>query len=190
MRVREMKALKVGDKVKLKLGDVEEMREHGINVGLVKRAIEGNPIVLVTEEFSTDGTVRIYHKLLGHYYFTKTWLEVYKPDAEIGSLAYAGVKAIEVTAEEPHPLAEVLTWVAQGKQVEYRLTYSQDWKLLDTSKHFSFFADFEYRPYTKPEEPEYYWAYINPDFTCSVSSLMTEQEAEKLFGIYKQKITL
>lgn len=174
MRTRDMKALKVGQLVKLKVGNVSEMCVVGIDEYRVEQAIKENPVVEVTEKFNEeDDTVGIYHKKLGHYYFTKSWLESYTPEVK-----------------KPHPLHEVLTWVANGEKVQFRNPRGGSrWQILDTNDNFSFFSDFEYRLYVE-EAPKFRWVFINDDGVPEVSGYYTEAEANTLFGDEKQKVTL
>lgn len=174
MRIRDMKALKVGQLVKLKVGNVGEMDVVGINEYLVEQAIKENPIVEVTGEFDEeDQTVCIHHRELGHYHFTKSWLESYKPEVP-----------------KQHPLHEVLTWVANGEKVQFRNPRGGSrWQVLDTNDNFSFFSDFEYRLYVK-EAPKFQWVFVNDDGTRGISDLLTEEQAVVLFGSEKQKVTI
>lgn len=179
MRTRDMKALKVGDKVKLKVGSIEEMGHVGIDEYDVMSAIEKDPVVEVTGVFDEDQTIKIYHEYLGTYWFTKSWLEVYKPEV-----------ASKPEVPKQHPLHEVLTWVAKGEKVQFRNPRGGSrWQVLDTNDNFSFFSDFEYRLYVE-EAPKFRWVFINDDGVPEVSESYTEAEANALFGDEKQKITL
>lgn len=174
MRTRDMKALKVGQLVKLKVGNVSEMCTVGIDEYRVEQAIKENTIVEVTGEFDEeDQTVCIYHKKLGHYYFTKSWLESYTPEVQ-----------------KQHPLHEVLIWVAKGEKVQFRNPRGGSrWQVLDTNDNFSFFSDFEYRLYVE-EAPKFRWVFINDAGTRGISDLLTEEQAVVLFGSEKQKVTI
>lgn len=147
MNKTDFKNLKVGDKVKI----VKGSESYHFYVKDMSKAIGKFGKVFSIDR--ADGDVKIEFNEKVYYNsnflrFSPSWLEKVEDIPEP-----------EPVEEEtnPHPQAEVLRWIADGKVVEFNNTHGgNEWKILDVKHNFSIFEDMKYRICTNPEKYKKY----------------------------------
>jgi len=144
MQVSEIKKLKVGDKVKIKKGS----KSYDCYIPEMDLAVGAICTVSNTYDSIENGVVLDLPHRIGTYssmYFSPSWIECKVEDSK--ELPKVADNVVSFTRE--HPQAEVLRWIADGEEVEYWDTISNEWCKFNTSNSFCIFEAVKYRKVEK-----------------------------------------